>query len=121
MSISGLIGGALFTRRKIMQLGPQRIVGIGVSLVVAGAAATLLVHATLGLPVLGLSLPQVLVTLGGGMLIPASEAWALTSRARASFGARVSSGWPSPAARVSRKVWVLRSTPGPPMASAEAR
>ncbi|GLZ88604.1 Bcr/CflA family drug resistance efflux transporter [Metapseudomonas resinovorans] len=73
-TISGLIAGALFTQRKIMQLGPQRIVGIGVSLVAAGALTTLLVHATLGLSVLGLSLPQVLVTLGGGMLIPASVA-----------------------------------------------
>ncbi|WP_137822884.1 MFS transporter [Pseudomonas sp. D(2018)] len=73
-TISGLIAGALFTQRKIMQLGPQRIVGIGVSLVATGALATLLVHATLGLSVLGLSLPQVLVTLGGGMLIPASVA-----------------------------------------------
>ncbi|MDH4568871.1 multidrug effflux MFS transporter [Pseudomonas sp. BN414] len=73
-TISGLIAGALFTQRKIMQLGPQRIVGIGVSLVATGALTTLLVHATLGLSVLGLSLPQVLVTLGGGMLIPASVA-----------------------------------------------
>lgn len=73
-TISGLIAGALFTQRKIMQLGPQRIVGIGVSLVTAGAIGTVLVHASLGLSVLGLSLPQVLVTLGGGMLIPASVA-----------------------------------------------
>jgi DHA1 family bicyclomycin/chloramphenicol resistance-like MFS transporter len=73
-TISGLIAGALFTQRKIMQLGPQRIVGIGVSLVAMGAIGTLLVHATLGLSLLGLSLPQVLVTLGGGMLIPASVA-----------------------------------------------
>ncbi|MDH4557841.1 multidrug effflux MFS transporter [Pseudomonas sp. BN417] len=73
-TISGLIAGALFTQRRIMQLGPQRIVGIGVSLVALGATGTLLVHASLGLSVLGLSLPQVLVTLGGGMLIPASVA-----------------------------------------------
>ncbi|MCY1405826.1 Inner membrane transport protein YdhC [compost metagenome] len=73
-TISGLIAGALFTQRKIMQLGPQRIVGIGVSLVAMGAIGTLLVHASLGLSLLGLSLPQVLVTLGGGMLIPASVA-----------------------------------------------
>ncbi len=73
-TISGLIAGALFTQRKIMQLGPQRIVGIGVSLVATGALTTLVVHASLGLSVLGLSLPQVLVTLGGGMLIPASVA-----------------------------------------------
>ncbi|MFC5696632.1 MFS transporter [Pseudomonas sp. GCM10022186] len=73
-TISGLIAGALFTQRRIMQLGPQRIVCIGVSLVASGALATLVVYATLGLSVLGLSLPQVLVTLGGGMLIPASVA-----------------------------------------------
>lgn len=73
-TISGLIGGALFTQRRIMQLGPQRVVGIGVSLVATGAALTVLVYTTLGLSTLGISLPQVLVTLGGGMLIPASVA-----------------------------------------------
>lgn len=74
ITISGLIAGALFTQRKIMQLGPQRIVGIGISLVAAGAVLSILVHSALGLSVLGVSLPQVLVTLGGGMLIPASVA-----------------------------------------------
>lgn len=74
VTISGLIAGALFTQRKIMQLGPQRIVGIGISLVAAGAVLSILLHSALGLSVLGVSLPQVLVTLGGGMLIPASVA-----------------------------------------------
>ncbi|MDH4557409.1 hypothetical protein E8F11_19880 [Pseudomonas sp. BN417] len=37
--------GALFTQRKIMKLGPQRIVGIGVSLVATGALASLVVYA----------------------------------------------------------------------------
>ncbi|ARS49257.1 major facilitator transporter [Ectopseudomonas mendocina] len=74
ITISGLIAGALFTQRKIMQLGPQRIVGFGISLVAAGAALSILAHSVLGLSVLGVSLPQVLVTLGGGMLIPASVA-----------------------------------------------
>ncbi|WP_375739839.1 MFS transporter [Pseudomonas boanensis] len=73
-TISGLIAGALFTQRQIMRLGPRRIVGIGVTLVALGALGTMLVHAVLGLSVLGVSLPQVLVTLGGGMLIPASVA-----------------------------------------------
>ena len=54
--------------------GTVVLFGIGISLVAAGAALTMLVHVTLGLSVLGLSLPQVLVTLGGGMLIPASVA-----------------------------------------------
>ena len=79
--VSGLIAGALFTQRKIMQLGPQRIVAIGVTLVAAGAALTLLVHALFGLSVLGLSLPQVLVTVGGGMVLPASVAGAVIPNA----------------------------------------
>lgn len=79
--VSGLIAGALFTQRKIMQLGPQRIVAIGVAIVVAGAAMTLLVHALFGLSVLGLSLPQVLVTIGGGMVLPASVAGAIIPNA----------------------------------------
>lgn len=79
--VSGLIAGALFTQRKILQLGPQRIVAIGVALVAGGAALTLLVHGLFGLSVLGLSLPQVLVTLGGGMVLPASVAGAVIPNA----------------------------------------
>lgn len=79
--VSGLIAGALFTQRKIMQLGPQRIVAIGVALVAAGAALTLLAHGLFGLSVLGLSLPQVLVTVGGGMVLPASVAGAVIPNA----------------------------------------
>ena len=79
--VSGLIAGALFTQRKILQLGPQRIVAIGVALVAGGAALTLLVHGLLGLSVLGLSLPQVLVTVGGGMVLPASVAGAVIPNA----------------------------------------
>ena len=79
--VSGLIAGALFTQRKILQLGPQRIVTIGVALVAVGAALTLLVHGLFGLSVLGLSLPQVLVTVGGGMVLPASVAGAVIPNA----------------------------------------
>lgn len=79
--VSGLIAGALFTQRKILQLGPQRIVAIGVALVAGGAALTLLVHGLFGLSVLGLSLPQVLVTVGGGMVLPASVAGAVIPNA----------------------------------------
>lgn len=79
--VSGLIVGAFFTQRKIMQLGPQRIVAIGVTLVSVGAALTLLVHALFGLSVLGLSLPQVLVTVGGGMVLPAAVAGAVIPNA----------------------------------------
>ncbi|TWC38513.1 DHA1 family bicyclomycin/chloramphenicol resistance-like MFS transporter [Pseudomonas sp. SJZ079] len=79
--VSALIAGALFTRRKIMLLGPQRIVGIGAVLVATGAIGTLLVYQLFGLSVIGLSLPQVLVTLGGGMLLPASVAGAVMPNA----------------------------------------
>jgi DHA1 family bicyclomycin/chloramphenicol resistance-like MFS transporter len=79
--VSALIAGALFTRRKIMLLGPQRIVGIGTILVATGAIGTLLVYQLFGLSVIGLSLPQVLVTLGGGMLLPASVAGAVMPNA----------------------------------------
>ncbi|HSC83762.1 MAG TPA: MFS transporter [Pseudomonas sp.] len=72
--VSGLIIGALFTRRTIVRVGPERIVAIGVGLVASGAITTFLVYQLFGLSVLGLSLPQVLVTLGGGMVLPASVA-----------------------------------------------
>lgn len=80
--VSGLIAGAIFTQRTVMRLGPQTIVGIGVALVATGALSTLLVYQLSGLSVLGLSLPQVLVTLGGGMLLPASVAGAVIPNAQ---------------------------------------
>lgn len=80
--VSGLIAGAIFTQRSVLRLGPQKIVGIGVSLVASGALITLLVYQLTGLSVLGLSLPQVLVTLGGGMLLPASVAGAVMPNAQ---------------------------------------
>jgi DHA1 family bicyclomycin/chloramphenicol resistance-like MFS transporter len=79
--VSALIAGALFTQRRIMQLGPEKIVAIGVALVAAGAVLTLLVYLIFGLSLLGLSAPQVLVTLGGGMLLPASVAGAVIPNA----------------------------------------
>lgn len=75
--VSGLIGGALFTLRNIQRLGPQKVVAIGVALVLSGALLTLAIYLVFGLSVLGLSVPQVLVTLGGGMLLPASVAGAV--------------------------------------------
>lgn len=75
--VSGLLGGALFTLRNVQRLGPQRVVAIGVALVLAGALLTLAIYLLFGLSLLGLSLPQVLVTLGGGMLLPAAVAGAV--------------------------------------------
>lgn len=75
--VSGLLGGALFTLRNVQRMGPQRVVGIGVALVLIGSLLTLAVYQLSGLSLLGLSLPQVLVTLGGGMLLPAAVAGAV--------------------------------------------
>lgn len=75
--VSGLLGGALFTLRNVQRLGPQKVVAIGLALVLAGALLTLAVHLLFGLSLLGLSLPQMLVTLGGGMVLPAAVAGAV--------------------------------------------
>ena len=75
--VSGLLGGALFTLRNVQRLGPQKVVGIGVALVLFGSLLTLATYLLFGLSLLGLSLPQVLVTLGGGMLLPAAVAGAV--------------------------------------------
>lgn len=64
--VSGLIAGAVFTRRNIVKLGPERVVAIGVALVASGGLLTLAIYTSFGLSILGLSLPQVLVTLGAG-------------------------------------------------------
>ncbi|MFP6851312.1 MAG: MFS transporter [Pseudomonas sp.] len=79
--VSALIAGALFTQRRITQLGPEKIVSIGAALVATGALITLAIYWLFGLSLLGLSLPQVLVTLGGGMLLPASVAGAVIPNA----------------------------------------
>ncbi len=54
---------------------------IGVALVASGALLTLLITRLFGLSVLGLSLPQVLVTLGGGMVLPSAVAGAVLPNA----------------------------------------
>ncbi|OEO24113.1 MFS transporter [Pseudomonas sp. J237] len=79
--VLALIAGALFTRSHITRLGPNKVVSIGVTLVAVGGLATLATYHLFGLSVLGLSIPQVLVTLGGGMVLPASVAGAVIPNA----------------------------------------
>jgi DHA1 family bicyclomycin/chloramphenicol resistance-like MFS transporter len=79
--VSMLIVGATFTRRKIMHLGPERIVAIGVTLVAIGGVTTVVVFELFGLSVLGLSLPVALVTLGGGLVLPGSVTGAVMPNA----------------------------------------
>ncbi|AYC35088.1 MFS transporter [Pseudomonas cavernae] len=79
--VSGLIVGALCTNRLIARHGAERIVAIGTSLVALGALATLLVHELLGLSIFGLFLPQLLLTFGAGMVLPAAVAGAVMPNA----------------------------------------
>ncbi|WP_095192507.1 multidrug effflux MFS transporter [Pseudomonas sp. Irchel 3A7] len=75
--VSGLIVGAIITNRTIMKLGPEKIVGIGTSLVAVGGSLVLVCHELIGPSVLGLMLPQVVLTLGAGMVLPGSVAGAV--------------------------------------------
>lgn len=79
--VLALIAGALFTRSYITRLGPNKVVSIGVTLVAVGGLATLATYHLFGFSVPGLSIPQVLVTLGGGMVLPASVAGAVIPNA----------------------------------------
>ncbi|MCY1392962.1 Bicyclomycin resistance protein [compost metagenome] len=75
--VSGLIGGAIFTNRTIVKFGPQKVVTIGISLVAAGACLSLLIQQLFGVSVAGLMLPQIVLTLGAGMVLPGSVAGAV--------------------------------------------
>ena len=75
--VSGLIAGAIFTNRTIMKFGPEKVVAIGTSLVAVGASLSLMVHQLIGPSVAGLMLPQVILTLGAGMVLPGSVAGAV--------------------------------------------
>lgn len=75
--VSGLIAGAIFTNRTIMKFGPEKIVAIGTSLVAVGAGSVLVLHELIGPSVAGLMLPQMVLTLGSGMVLPGSVAGAV--------------------------------------------
>ncbi|WP_130907230.1 multidrug effflux MFS transporter [Pseudomonas sp. Sample_16] len=75
--VSGLIAGAIFTNRTIIKYGPEKIVAIGTSLVAVGAGSGLILHELIGPSVAGLMLPQMLLTLGSGMVLPGSVAGAV--------------------------------------------
>ena len=75
--VSGLIAGAIFSNRTIMKFGPEKIVAIGTSLVAVGAGSVLVLHELIGPSVAGLMLPQMVLTLGSGMVLPGSVAGAV--------------------------------------------
>ena len=75
--VSGLIAGAVYTNRTIIKSGPERIVALGTGLVAAGASLSFIIQQLAGPSVTGLMLPQVLLTLGAGMVLPGSVAGAV--------------------------------------------
>lgn len=86
--VSGLIAGAIYTNRTIIQSGPEKIVAIGTGLVAIGASLSLVFHQIAGPSVAGLMLPQMLLTLGAGMVLPGSVAGAvIPNPARAGLAA----------------------------------
>ncbi|MGY2376324.1 multidrug effflux MFS transporter [Pseudomonas sp. SDO524_S393] len=86
--VSMLIVGSTYTRRNILRLGPQRIVAMGVTLVIIGGVSALVIYALFGLSVPGLDIPIALVTLGGGLVLPGSVTGGVMPNAhRAGLGA----------------------------------
>jgi DHA1 family bicyclomycin/chloramphenicol resistance-like MFS transporter len=75
--VLGLVGGTLAARRLAPRLGPDRVVRLGTALAAAGAIGTLALHAIPGLEVIGLAAPQVVLTFGGGLVLPAAVAGAV--------------------------------------------
>jgi DHA1 family bicyclomycin/chloramphenicol resistance-like MFS transporter len=75
--VLGLVAGTLVTRRLAPRIGPARVVRLGTRLVAAGAVGTLAMHHIPGLEVIGLALPQVVLTFGGGLVMPAAVAGAV--------------------------------------------
>lgn len=75
--VSGLIAGAIYTNRTIIKSGPEKIVALGTALVAIGASLSFIIHQFAGPSVTGLMLPQVLLTLGAGMVLPGSVAGAV--------------------------------------------
>ncbi|HYD99982.1 MAG TPA: MFS transporter [Alphaproteobacteria bacterium] len=74
--VSGLVLGTHLARSLAPRLGPQRVVRIGGWLMVAGTLGTALHHLP-GLALIGLVAPQILVTLGAGLILPATLAGAV--------------------------------------------
>jgi DHA1 family bicyclomycin/chloramphenicol resistance-like MFS transporter len=75
--VSGLVLGTYLARSLAPRVGPQHLVRIGGSLMLAGALATAALHHVPGLALIGLVAPQMLLTLGGGLVLPATLAGAV--------------------------------------------
>jgi len=75
--VSGLIVGTLATKRLAPKIGPDRLVAIGTAMVAAGALATLILHRVPGFALLGLVAPQMILTLGAGLVLPSAIAGAV--------------------------------------------
>jgi DHA1 family bicyclomycin/chloramphenicol resistance-like MFS transporter len=74
--VSGLVAGTYLARSLAPRLGPRRVVSIGGWLMLIGAIGATL-HYVPGLSLIGLVAPQMIVTLGGGLILPATLAGAV--------------------------------------------
>ncbi len=81
--LSGFIVGIAASRQLAAKLGPRRLTGYGVALALAFALVTALACWRWGLELRSVIAPQLLLTLGAGLLFPNAAAGAL-----APFGAR---------------------------------
>jgi DHA1 family bicyclomycin/chloramphenicol resistance-like MFS transporter len=75
--ISGLVIGTLVAKNLAPRLGPQRVVGVGSTLMAMGALGGTVIHQVPGLELIGIVGPQIVVTLGGGLVLPATLAGAV--------------------------------------------
>jgi DHA1 family bicyclomycin/chloramphenicol resistance-like MFS transporter len=81
--LSGFIIGIVLSRLLVKRLGPDRLLSIGAALVLAFAAVTAAALIVWGFDLRSVVVPQVLLTLGAGLIFPNAVAGAITP-----YGAR---------------------------------
>lgn len=81
--LSGFIIGILLSRLLVKRLGPDRLLSIGAALVLTFAAVTATALIVWGFDLRSVVVPQVLLTLGAGLILPNAVAGAITP-----YGAR---------------------------------
>jgi DHA1 family bicyclomycin/chloramphenicol resistance-like MFS transporter len=79
--VLGLLVGTLITFRIITKIGPRRVVSIGTTLVMIGAALSLVGFYLPIPPLVVLIVPQIILTVGGGFVLPGAVAGAVIPNA----------------------------------------
>ncbi|KAA2238241.1 MFS transporter [Salinarimonas soli] len=75
--VSGLVLGTHLARGLTPRLGAERVVRIGGVLMLGGTLAAAILHHVPGLALVGIVIPQMVVTTGGGLILPATLAGAV--------------------------------------------